>query len=126
LSKAILVIESAIEWLSAQDSGYKPDKPEKMKPDFTLQWTADVTDLVEITMALHERRAINNGEVSITAMVNFLFNLFGMKPGNFFSTYGVMRTRANSRTLFLDELKRSLENKMDRDDNKEIKQERKN
>ena len=97
-----------------------------MKSDFKLQWTADVTDLVEITMALHERRAINNGEVSITAMVNFLFNLFGMKPGNFFSTYGVMRTRANSRTLFLDELKRSIENKMDKDDNKEIKQERKN
>jgi len=42
-----------------------------------------------------------------------------MKPGNFFSTYGVMRTRANSRSLFLDELKSSLENKMDRDDNKE-------
>jgi hypothetical protein len=126
LSKAILVIESAIEWLSAHESGYKPDKPEKMKPDFTPQWTANVTDLVEITMALHKRRAINNGEVSITALVNFLFNLFGMKPGNFFSTYGVMRTRANSRTLFLDELKRSLENKMDRDDNKEIKQERKN
>ncbi|NEW81766.1 MAG: hypothetical protein GZ094_05330 [Mariniphaga sp.] len=126
MSKAILVIESAIGWLNAHDSGYKPDKPEKMKSDFKLQWTADVTDLVEITMALHERRAINNGEVSITALVNFLFNLFGMKPGNFFSTYGVMRTRANSRTLFLDELKRSFENKMDRDDNKEIKQERKN
>lgn len=95
--------------------------PEKAKIDFSLQWTADVIDLLEMAMALHERRAINNGEVSITAMVNFFFNLFDMKPGNFFSTYGVMRTRANSRTLFLDELKRSLENKMDRDDNKEVR-----
>jgi len=93
--------------------------PEKARTDFSPQWTADGIDLLEIAMALHERHAINNGEVSITAMVNFFFNLFGLKPGNFFSTYGVMRTRANSRSLFLDELKKSLESKMDRDDNKE-------
>ena len=89
-----------------------------------LQWTAGVIDLVELLMALHECRAINNGEVSITAIVNFFFNLFGLKPGNFFSTYGVMRTRANSRSLFLDELKKSLESKMDRDDNKESRHRR--
>ena len=93
--------------------------PEKAKTDFSLQWTADGIGLLEMAMALHERHAINKGEVSITAMVNFFFNLFGLKPGNFFSTYGVMRTRANSRSLFLDELKKSLESKMDRDDNKE-------
>ena len=125
LFKAILAVESSIEWLRIHQTDHKSNIPEKAKTDFSPQWTADAIDLLEMAMALHERRAINNGEVSITAMVNFLFNLFDMKPGNFFSTYGIMRNRANSRTLFLDELKQSLEGKMDRDDNKEIKHKRK-
>ncbi len=41
-----------------------------------------------------------------------------MKPGNFSATYGVMRTRAGSRTKYLDELKEGLEDKMDEDDRK--------
>jgi hypothetical protein len=121
-----LAVESAIEWLRVHQTDHKTNTPEKARADFSPQWTADGIGLLEMAMALHERRAINNGEVSITAMVNFFFNLFDMKPGNFFSTYGIMRIRANSRTLFLDELKSSLENKMDRDDNKETKQKRNN
>ena len=122
--KAILAVESSIEWLRVNQTDLKSNIPEKARTDFSPQWTADGIGLLEMAMALHERHAINNGEVSITAMVNFFFNLFDMKPGNFFSTYGVMRTRANSRSLFLDELKKSLESKMDRDDNKEAKHRR--
>lgn len=119
-----MATESSIEWLRVNQTDHKSNIPEKVKTDFSPQWTADGIGLLEMAMALHERRAINNGDVSITAMVNFFFNLFDMKPGNFFSTYGVMRTRANSRSLFLDELKSSLENKMDRDDNKESRHRR--
>lgn len=115
-----MATESSIEWLRVNQTDQKSNIPEKEKTDFSPQWTADGIGLLEMAMALHERHAINNGEVSITAMVNFFFNLFDMKPGNFFSTYGVMRTRANSRTLFLDGLKSSLENKMDKDDNKDV------
>ncbi|MDP2335920.1 MAG: RteC domain-containing protein [Bacteroidota bacterium] len=121
LLKALLSVSGALEWLKSHEPGHQQNTQKHQAPEFTPQWTADGIGLLEMAMALHERRAINNGEVSITAMANFFFNLFDMKPGNFFSTYGVMRTRANSRTLFLDELKSSLENKMDRDDNKEIR-----
>ena len=121
LFKTILSVDFAIKWLCIQESCNKPNIPEKKNPGFTPQWTADIIDLVEIVMALHERGAINNGEVSITDTINFFFNLFNLKPGNFFSTYAVMRNRANSKTLFLDKLKKLLENKMDRDDNKHIK-----
>ena len=124
LFKAVLAVESSIEWLRVNQTDHKSNIPEKARTDFSPQWTADGIGLLEMAMALHERHAINNGEVSITAMVNFFFNLFGLKPGNFFSTYGVMRTRANSRSLFLDELKKSLESKMDRDDNKESRHRR--
>jgi len=124
LLKALLSVSGVLDWLQFHETGHLHDAPKQQTPDFNSQWTAGVIDLVELLMALHERRAINNGEVSITAIVNFFFNLFGLKPGNFFSTYGVMRTRANSRSLFLDELKKSLESKMDRDDNKESRQRR--
>lgn len=124
LLKALLSVSGALDWLQLHETGHLHDAPKQQTQDFNPQWTAGVIDLLEIAMALHERRAINNGEVSITATVNFFFNLFGLKPGNFFSTYGVMRTRANSRTLFIDELKRSFEGKMDRDDNKEARHRR--
>ena len=124
LLKALLSVSGVLDWLQFHETGHLHDAPKQQTPDFNSQWTAGVIDLVELLMALHERRAINNGEVSITAIVNFFFNLFGLKPGNFFSSYGVMRIRAKSRTLFLDELKKSLESKMDRDDNKESRHRR--
>ena len=124
LLKALLSVSGALDWLQLHETGHLHDAPKQQTSDFNSQWTAGVIDLVELLMALHERRAINNGEVSITAIVNFFFNLFGLKPGNFFSSYGVMRIRAKSRTLFLDELKKSLESKMDRDDNKESRHRR--
>ena len=97
LLKALLSVSGAQEWLQLQDARHLQDTQTKQAPDFKPQWTAGAIDLLEIAMALHERRAINNGEVSITATVKFFFNLFDMNPGNFFSTYGIMRNRANSR-----------------------------
>jgi hypothetical protein len=48
------------------------------------------------------------------------FKMFGMKiPGNFSSTYGIMRLRPESRTLFIDQMKSALELKMDMNDEKE-------
>jgi len=119
LFRAVLAVESAMDWLQTHKNEASLNVENNSKSDFTPQWTSDIIDLLEMSMALHERKAINNGEVPITAVVNFLFNQFGLKPGNFFSTYGVMRNRAKSRTLFLDELKKSLERKMDQDDNKQ-------
>ena len=120
--KAITGIESAMKWIQIHKNEIGQGAGSISKPDFKPQWTSDIVDLLEMSMALHERKAINNGEVPITTVVTFLFSQFGLKPGNFFSTYGVMRNRVKSRTQFLDELKKSLERKMDHDDNKEIRQ----
>ncbi|MDR2947638.1 MAG: RteC domain-containing protein [Prevotella sp.] len=97
-----------------------PKQTEKTKDsDFQLEWTDDVIKLLELALSVHRARSINHGKISITDVVNFFFKQFGLKPGNFFSTYGVMRTRAGSRTKYLDELKAGLEEKMDEDDRKE-------
>lgn len=120
-----MAVENAFEWLKLQENNQTQNLFSNSKAEFTPHWTADAIDLLEIAFALHERKAINNGDVPITTLVNYLFNLCNLKPGNFFSTYGVMRNRAKSRTLFLDELKSSLERKMDYDDNKEIRHKQK-
>lgn len=125
LHKALLAIDSTLEWLRLYETNPKSDisaiERAKAEAGFDPEWTADVIDLIEISMSLHERGAINHGKVSITAVVQLYFSLFGLKPGNFFSSYGVMRTRAGSRTSFHDELKESLENKMDRDDERDMR-----
>lgn len=117
-------VESTLEWLRLPEANFNTNvgaiRQVMADSGFDPEWTADIVDLIEISMSLHERGAINHGKISITAVVQLLFSVFGLKPGNFFSSYGVMRTRAGSRTRFHDELKEALENKMDRDDNKDI------
>lgn len=125
LHKALLFLDSALEWLRLRETNPKPDtnaiERAKTEVGFNPEWTADIINLIEISMSLHESGAINHGKISITAVIQLFFTLFGLKPGNFFSSYGVMRTRAGSRTSFHDELKEALENKMDKDDEKDIR-----
>lgn len=124
LHKALLSVESALDWLRLHEknptSVDNPVERAKIAAGFDPEWTADVINLIEISMSLHESGAINHGKVSITSVVQLFFSLFGLNPGNFFSSYGVMRTRAGSRTSFHDELKEALENKMDRDDERDL------
>lgn len=118
LNKGIQIIDCTLEWLE-NDHGKLNTIIQKNLPE--LRWTGKTVDLIELTMSVHESRSINNGDVTVKAVVNFFCESLGVNPGNFSSSYGVMRTRANSRTLFLDKLKRTLEKKMERDDEKELR-----
>lgn len=112
-------MEFALDWLSKHETIIPAMQPSN-KQDVPYQWTGKVIELLELALSIHESKRINNGELSQKAVVNWVFGLFGLKPGNFSSTYGVMRTRADSRTIFLDKLTQLLEDKMDRDDAKEL------
>ena len=118
LNKGIQIIDCALEWLEKNDDKSKTIVQENLSK---LRWTGKTIDLIEMALSVHESGSINNGEATIKAVVNFFCESLGVNPGNFSSTYGVMRTRANSRTLFLDKLKRTLEKKMERDDEKELR-----
>lgn len=118
LNKGIQIIDCALEWLE-NDRGKLKATFQKNLPE--LRWTGKTIDLIELSMSVHESGSINNGDVTLKAVVNFFCESLGVNPGNFSASYGVMRTRANSRTLFLDKLKRMLEKKMERDDEKELK-----
>ena len=118
LNKGIQIIDCALEWL-ASDHGSIKTIVQKNLPE--LRWTGKTVDLIELAMSVHESGSVNNGEVTVKAVVNFFCESFSVNPGNFSASYGVMRSRANSRTLFLDKLKRVFEKKMERDDEKELR-----
>jgi hypothetical protein len=119
LNKGIQIIDCALEWLDKNKD--QTEVPAKKNFSPSLRWTGNTVDLIELALSVHESGSINNGEVTVKAVVNFFCESLGVNPGNFSSSYGVMRTRANSRTLFLDKLKRVFEKKMERDDEKELK-----
>jgi RteC protein. len=113
LNKAIQIIDCALKWLNKnKDQTEVLTKKDLSAP---LLWTGKTVDLIELAMSVHESGSVNNGEITVKAVVNLFCESFGVNPGNFSATYGIMRSRANSRTLFLDKLKRVFENKMDRD-----------
>lgn len=118
LNKGIQIIDCALEWLNKNKD--QTEVLTKKNLLASLRWTGKTVDLIELAMSVHESGSVNNGEVTVKAVVNFFCESFGVNPGNFSSSYGVMRTRANSRTLFLDKLKRVFEKKMERDDEKEL------
>lgn len=92
--------------------------PPTANPDLHMEWTDDAIKLLELALSVHRARSINHGKATIKAVVDLFFGLFGLKPGNFSATYGVMRIRGN-RTQYLDELKAGLEEKMDEDDERQ-------
>ncbi len=118
LNKGIQIIDCALDWLDKnKDQTEVPNK----KNLSSLRWTGKTMDLIEMAMSVHESGSVNDGEITVKAVVNFFCESFGVNPGNFSASYGVMRSRANSRTLFLDKLKRVFEKKMERDDEKELR-----
>lgn len=119
LNKGIQIIDCALEWLDKNKDQAEVISPKKNIAT-SLRWTGKTIDLIEMAMSVHESGSINNGEVTVKAVVNFFCESFGVNPGNFSATYGIMRSRANSRTLFLDKLKRVFENKMDQDAEKKL------
>jgi len=118
LNKGIQIIDCALEWLDKSND--QTEAINKKNSSYSLRWTGKTVDLIELAMAVHESGSVNNGEVTVKAVVNFFCESLGVNPGNFSATYGIMRSRANSRTLFLDKLKRVFENKMDQDAEKKL------
>ncbi|WP_233267528.1 RteC domain-containing protein [Algibacter sp. L1A34] len=83
-----------------------------------LSWTASKTDLVELIYALHSSGAIRNGQAEISKIAEVCATLFDINLNNFYKTYAEIRNREKDTTKFLNQLKRSLEIRIDLDDAK--------
>jgi hypothetical protein len=93
-------------------------------PDVILQnsestkdvfWTDSKNALIELVYALYASGAISHGKIGIRK-ISLLFQiLFRVPLGDLHHSFHRMKTRAGSRTAFLDQLKISLEEYMDKE-----------
>lgn len=97
----------------------------EQNPDVLLQneetkdvfWTQSKNALIELVYALHACDSISHGKIGIRKISMVFQILFRVSLNDIHNSFHRMKTRAGSRTLFLDQLKSSLEEYMDKEDN---------
>ncbi|MGJ1528076.1 RteC domain-containing protein [Sphingobacterium spiritivorum] len=97
----------------------------EQNPDVLLQheetkdffWTQTKNALIELIYALYACDAISHGKIGIRKISMVFQILFRVSLNDIHNSFHRMKTRAGSRTLFLDQLKQNLEEYMDKEDN---------
>lgn len=93
-------------------------------PDVILQnsestkdifWTDSKNALIELVYALYASGVISHGKIGIRKISLIFQILFRVPLGDLHHAFHRMKTRTGSRTAFLDQLKSSLEEYMDKD-----------
>ena len=90
----------------------------EVKINRPIKWTKSKTDLVELAYATIANETFNNGDIDIKELLTFLADAFEVPLGNFYDTYVQIRRRKGSRTVFLDELIKKFQAKMENSDSK--------
>ena len=80
-----------------------------------LAWTDSKNALIELIYALYTAGAISHGKIGIRKISLVFQILFKIPLGDIHHSFHRMKSRTGSRTLFLDYLKLSLEEYMDRE-----------
>ena len=77
-----------------------------------VHWTDPNIGAIEMMVSLKAKGALNNGNISMKELKDFTESIFNQKFGNFYKTYGEIKSRKTNTTKFLDSLKESLQNKI--------------
>ena len=120
-----IYIKKALAFLRKMMRHYsemQPPQVNTLEEKQNLQWTGSVVEMVEMIYGFDELRCINNGEFGIKEMLSRFGKIFGMNLNDTqcYNTYKDMKRRKNdSRTYFFDKLSEKLNDRMDRDDERE-------
>jgi hypothetical protein len=95
---------------SIKDSNFKDEEATK-----DIFWTSSKNALVELIYAMYASGAVSHGKVGIRKLSMIAQIVFSVSLGDLHHAFHRMKTRAGSRTAFLDHLKISLEEYMDKD-----------
>lgn len=95
---------------SIEDSNFKDEEATK-----DIFWTSSKNALVELIYAMYASGAVSHGKVGIRKLSMIAQIVFSVSLGDLHHAFHRMKTRAGSRTAFLDHLKISLEEYMDKD-----------
>jgi RteC protein len=81
-----------------------------------LNWSDSKTDLIELIYALQSRGSINHAVIEVKQLAEKFENIFNIDLGNYYKTFQEIRIRKKGRTIFLDQLKEKLIQRMDESD----------
>lgn len=94
----------------------------KIKPDYVevpedkdFYWSTTKSALIELIYALHAAGAVSGGRIGVRKLSVILQALFRIKLEDIHHTYYRMKLKSGSKTAFLDKLKTSLEQYMEKD-----------
>ena len=82
-----------------------------------ITWTSQKVNLIELIYGLHSMDVINNGDVDIKDIARVAERIFKIDLGDYYRAFLEIRLRKNSRTKFLDTMKKTLIQRMDNADN---------
>lgn len=85
---------------------------------YPFRFTGKKVFLIELGYSLVSSGDINNGNVEIKEMMNFLGTMFQVELGDYYAAYIAMKERKKDRTAYLSRLQDSLVKRMDEDDSK--------
>lgn len=95
------------------------------KPNTPLYWSGSKSDLVELAYGILETKRFNGGNIDIQEAVEHLSRMLSFPVTDCYDVFRAIRRRTDSRTLFLDEMKTRLNQRMDDMDNGIFKKRRK-
>jgi len=86
-----------------------------------IRWTGSNIELVELGYALFASDSINDGDVQINTLMNYLSEIFDFDIKGFYHAYCDIRDRIDNKTVYISKLKKKLLLKMEKDDIKKDK-----
>ncbi|HEY9002818.1 MAG TPA: RteC domain-containing protein, partial [Mucilaginibacter sp.] len=82
-----------------------------------LHWTGDICNLVELVYGLYETKQINNGDVSLTEVVNCMEQLFQINLGRVNRIFiDIRRRKVVSHTRFMEQMRTAILHRIDQSD----------
>lgn len=91
-------------------------KNKKLLPEINLKWTGSKADATELGYSIRDSGVINNGNVDIKEIMNFMEISFDIDLGDYYRTYIALKSRKKDRTPFLNKLIEALIRRMEKDD----------
>ncbi|MDL2141676.1 RteC domain-containing protein [Flavobacterium tructae] len=93
------------------------DQPDRVggKSDENMIWTESKNALIELIYALYISGAISHGKIGVRKISSVFQLLFRTQLGDIHHAFHRMKDRTGNRTLFLDQLKSSVEQYMDKE-----------
>lgn len=79
-----------------------------------LCWTTKKAHLVELIYALHTANAFNDGKAELKQIASTFENLFQIRLGNLYRQFQEIGLRKINKTVFIDQLKQTLEERLGR------------